>query len=178
LVRRFVSVFGPGKSLGLGSQVSQIAAVFYPNTLDHVIKEKLRIKYYGRYMDDLYLLHADKDYLKHCLAEIKRVCQTFNITVNEKKTKIVKLSRGMKFLKGTYVLLESGRILRRPDKDSTKRMRRKLKKFKSLAEAKQMSFDDMRQAYQSWRGNYQRRFNAYYRVHYMDKLYHDLFIQT
>jgi hypothetical protein len=26
----FVSVFGPGKSLGLGSQVSQAAAIFYP----------------------------------------------------------------------------------------------------------------------------------------------------
>jgi hypothetical protein len=52
LTRRFVSVFGPGKSLGLGSQVSQNAAIFYPDKLDHFIKEKLRIKYYGRCMGD------------------------------------------------------------------------------------------------------------------------------
>jgi hypothetical protein len=177
LIRSFVSVFGPGKSLGLGSQVSQVAAIFYPNTLDHVIKENLRIKYYGRYMDDLYLIHADKEYLKHCLSEIKKVCQSLKITVNEKKTKIVKLSRGMKFLKGTYILLENGRVLRRPGKDSARRMRRKLKKFKVLVNDGQMSFDDVRQAYQSWRGNYRRRFDAYNQVRYMDRLYNGLFIK-
>jgi hypothetical protein len=178
LTRGFVSVFGPGKSLGLGSQVSQVAAIFYPNQLDHVIKENLRVKYYGRYMDDLYLIHADKEYLKRCLAEIKKVCQTLKITVNEKKTRIVKLSRGMEFLKGKYILLENGRVLRRPGKDSAKRMRRKLKKFKALVNGGQMSFDDLRQAYQSWRGNYRRRFNAYNQVRHMDRLYNGLFIKT
>jgi retron-type reverse transcriptase len=177
LIRGFVSVFGPGKSLGLGSQVSQVAAIFYPNTLDHFIKENLRIKYYGRYMDDLYLIHADKEYLKRCLSEIKEICQSLKITVNEKKTRIVKLSHGMEFLKGTYVLLESGMVLRRPGKDSARRMRRKLKKFKALVNGGQMSFDDLRQAYQSWRGNYRRRFNAYNQVRHTDNLYNSLFIK-
>jgi hypothetical protein len=177
LTRGFVSVFGPGKSLGLGSQVSQVAAIFYPKQLDHVIKENLRIKYYGRYMDDLYLIHADKEYLKHCLSEIKKVCQSLKIGVNEKKTRIVKLSRGMEFLKGKYILLENGRVLRRPGKDSARRMRRKLKKFKALVNGGHMSFDDLRQAYQSWRGNYRRRFNAYNQVRYMDRLYNGLFIK-
>jgi hypothetical protein len=145
--------------------------------LDHVIKENLRIKYYGRYMDDLYLIHADKEYLKYCLSEIKTVCQSLKIVVNEKKTRIVKLSHGIEFLKGKYILLENGKILRRPGKDSTKRMRRKLKKFKALVKGGQMSFDDVRQAYQSWRGNYRRRFNAYNHVRYMDKLYNGLFIK-
>ena len=45
----FIQAFGPEKSLGLGSEVSQICAVFFPNKVDHFIKEKLRIKYYGRY---------------------------------------------------------------------------------------------------------------------------------
>jgi hypothetical protein len=177
LARSFVSVFGPGKSLGLGSQVSQVAAIFYPNTLDHFIKEKLRVKYYGRYMDDLYLIHADKEYLKRCLCEIKKVCRSLKITVNEKKTRIVKLSRGMEFLKGKYILLENGKILLRPGKDSARRMRRKLKKFKALVNGGQMSFDDLRQAYQSWRGNYRRRFNAYNQVRHMDRLYNALFIK-
>jgi hypothetical protein len=176
LARCFVSAFGPGKSLGLGSQVSQIAAVFFPDKVDHVIKEKLCITYYGRYMDDLYLLHADKTYLEQCLKEITEVCDSLGIAINTKKTKIVKLSDGVEFLKGKYVLLKTGKIVRLSRKDSTKRMRRKLKKFKSLIEAKNMSFDDVRRAYQSWRGNYIRRFNAYYRVRYMDKLYNDLFI--
>jgi hypothetical protein len=129
-------------------------------------------------MDDLYLLHADKACLEQCLKEITEVCNALGIVVNTQKTKIVKLSDGVEFLKGKYILLKTGKILRLPCKDSTRRTRRKLKKFKSLIDTKQMSFDDLRRAYQSWRGNYIRRFNAYYRVHYMDKLYQDLFIKN
>lgn len=60
LLMDFVDAFGE-KSLGLGSQVSQALAVFYPNDIDHYIKEKLKIKYYGRYMDDFYLIHEAED---------------------------------------------------------------------------------------------------------------------
>ena len=94
------------------------------------------------------------------------------------KTRIVKLKDGMNFLKGKYVLLESGKILRLPGKDSTKRMRRKLKKFKLLLDAGKMNYEDLRTSYQSWRGNYRRRFNAYHRMRYMDKLYNDLFVKN
>jgi hypothetical protein len=178
LIKKFITVFGEGKSLGLGSQVSQICAIFYPDMLDHYIKETLRIKYYGRYMDDLYLIHADKEYLKHCLEGIQRICDKLKITINTRKTRIVKLSQEVDFLKGKYTLLSSGKILRRPCKDSTTRMRRKLKKFKALIDAKKMRHSDLRTSYQSWRGNYKRRFNAYHRVRNMDKLYYDLFISN
>jgi hypothetical protein len=175
LVRRFVSVFGDGKSLGLGSQVSQISAIYYPDKLDHFIKEKLRIRYYGRYMDDLYLIHESKEFLQRCFSEIKEVCATLKITVNEKKSRIVKLSDGVLFLKGKYVLLENGKILRFPHPDGAKRMRRKLRKFKTLLDADKMKFEDLRCAYQSWRGNFQQRFNAHYCILRLDKLYNDLF---
>jgi hypothetical protein len=55
-------------------------------------------------------------------------------------------------------------------------MRRKLRKFKPLIKAGKMNFADLRTAYQSWRGNYMRRFNAHYRIRYMDRLYNELFI--
>ena len=178
LTRRFIEVFGNGISLGLGSQVSQISAIFYPNTLDHYIKEILRIKYYGRYMDDLYLIHADKQYLDTCLMRIKVICASLGIIVNEKKTRIVKLSEGVPFLKGKYKLLPSGKVLRLPYGDGAKRMRRKLKKFKKLLDAGEMDYQDLYTAYQSWRGNYQKRFNSRYRIIRMDALYNDLFIKN
>jgi retron-type reverse transcriptase len=176
LTRNFISVFGDGKSLGLGSQVSQICAVFYPDRLDHYIKEKLRIRYYGRYMDDLYLIHENKEYLKECLKIITGLCEKLKLTINMKKTRIVKLSDGVDFLKGKYRLLPSGKVLRLPGKESAKRMRRKLKKFKALVDAGRMSYRDVYAAYQSWRGNYKKRFNACYRILRMDGLYNDLFI--
>jgi len=53
LARDFVGAFGDGVSLGMGSQVSQVCAIFYPNRLDHFIKETLRIRYYGQYNEGL-----------------------------------------------------------------------------------------------------------------------------
>jgi hypothetical protein len=106
------------------------------------------------------------------------LCAKLKLTVNMKKTRIVKLSARMDFLKGTCRLLPSGKILRLPHPGNTKRMRRKLKKFKALIDKKKMSAYDLRTSYQSRRGNFKRRFNACYRVGYIDKLYYDLFIKN
>jgi hypothetical protein len=176
LTENFIRVFGDGKALGLGSQVSQISAIYYPNILDHYIKEKLRVQFYGRYMDDLYLIHRDKQFLEYCFAEIQKICETLKITVNQKKTQIVKLSHGLIFLKGKYTLLETGRVLRLPCRDSSIRMKRKLKKFKGLLDAGKMDFEDLRTAYQSWRGAFLKRFQAYKKVSEIDALYNRLFI--
>lgn len=176
LLRDFISPFGDGVSLGLGSQVSQISAILYPNRMDHCIKEAQRIKYYGRYMDDFYIIHKDREYLKFCQSEIQSLCETIGITINQKKSKIVKLKHGIKFLKGNYSLTETGRIVRRAAPESRKRMRRKLRKFKELLEAGKMSYNDIYDGYQSWRGGYLKRFDAYHTIRRMDGLYNRLFI--
>jgi hypothetical protein len=177
LTEKFIRVFGDGKSLGLGSQVSQVSAIYFPDDLDHIVKEKRRIKFYGRYMDDMYLIHRDKPYLESCLREIQEACKTLQITINQNKTQIVKLSKGLWFLKGKYVLTETGRVLRLPCKDSAIRMKRKLKKFKTLFEAGKMDIQDIRTSYQSWRGAYKKRFQAFRKIQKIDRLYDDLFIQ-
>lgn len=177
LVEKFIRVFGTGKSLGLGSEVSQVCAVYYPSKIDHYVKEVLRAKYYGRYMDDIYLIHKDKAFLRHALACIKKICDKLKIVFNEKKTRIVPLSHGVPFLKGRYILSSSGKIIALPDKESLKRMRRKLKKFKRLLDAGSMSRDDVRQAYQSWRGSFKKRFCAHHKVRAMDTLYNSIVLQ-
>jgi len=176
LARRFIQPFGDGVSLGLGSQVSQIFAIFLPDELDHAIKEKMRVKFYGRYMDDLYLIHNSKEFLENCLEKIKIICNNLGITVHERKTRIFPLKEGLLFLKGKYYLKENGRILKKPTKDSAKRMRRKLKCFRKLIDAGKMSYADLRVGYQSWRGNYLKRFHARKTVQNMDSLYDSLFI--
>jgi hypothetical protein len=176
LLYNFITVFGDGVSLGLGSQVSQISAIYLPNAPDHFIKENRRIKYYGRYMDDMYLIHADKDYLKYCLAEIERVCADLKLTINKKKTRIVKLSAGIVWLKGKYTLLPSGKILKRPCKGSAQRQKKKLRKFRKLLDEGKIKYNNIRESYQSWRGNFMKRFHAYRQVGYLDKLYWNYFI--
>ena len=105
LIRQFIKSFGD-KGLCLGSQISQICAVYYANKLDHFIKEKLRVRWYGRYMDDSYLIASSKEELKKYFMEIEKVCLELGIKINNKKTQIFKINKGFKFLKGTYILSE------------------------------------------------------------------------
>jgi hypothetical protein len=178
LLNYFILPFGEGMSLGLGSQVCQISAIFYASPVDHHVKDKRGLKYYGRYMDDLYIIHGSREYLKKLLSEIKDVCTSLGITINKKKTKIVKLEQGVKFLKGIYTLNKEGRIISRADPASRKRMRRRLNKFKRIVEEGKMSYKDVYIAYQSWRGNYLKRFDAFHTIRRMDALYMALFINN
>ena len=173
LMRQFVDPFGE-KGLGLGSETSQILAINYPNPIDHYIKEVLRIKGYGRYMDDSYLIHHDKKYLKYCLEKIIEKCNDLGIVLNIKKTQIIKLTHQFTFLKIKYNLLKSGKIIKRVSRPSITRMRRKMKKFKKLLNEKLMTLDDIECSYQSWKG-YLKRKNNHNTLYNLEKLYNNLF---
>lgn len=174
LFKSFVTVFGDGISLGLGSQVSQISAISYPNKLDHYCKEVLRVRYYGRYMDDTYLIHKDKKHLEYCLTEIKRICDELGIKLNQKKTCIVPLDEGFWFLKGKYILLPSGKIVCKAKRDGIIRMKRKLKSFKKKYDLGLMAKEDVYTSYQSFRSHL-LHFDSYYLVKNMDNFYKGLF---
>ena len=173
LIMDFVDAFGE-KSLGLGSQVSQMTAVFYPNQIDHFIKEQLKIKGYGRYMDDFYLIHESREYLQECLEQIRRMYADIGIELNKKKTRIAKLSNEFKFLKAKTHLTETGRVVMRPDHDTITRERRKLKALRRKLDAGEIVFADVQQAYNSWQGHI-KHFDSYRTRRNMDRLFHELF---
>lgn len=173
LYKLFISAFGEC-GLGLGSQVSQISALLYPNHIDHFIKDVLRIKFFGRYMDDMYLIHNDKEYLKQCLLLIKEWCSKVGIVLNDKKTTIVKLSNGFKFLKIRFTLTASGKVVKRLCRQNITRMRRKLKKYKKFVQNGRMSIDDVYTSFVSWRGH-AKRCNSYKTIQSMSALYDELF---
>lgn len=174
LTNHFIDCFDGEKGLGLGSQISQTLALASCNKLDHLIKEKLKVKCYGRYMDDGYLIHQDKEYLKYCLKRIKEECRKLGMPLNDKKTHIVKISHGFTWLKGRFFLTQSGKIVKKIYKKSVTRERRKLKKLKKFCEAGRMTEEDAWSAFQSWR-SYARHFNAYYTIKNMEELYSNLF---
>lgn len=176
LTKQFVVPFGE-KSLGLGSETSQILAINYPNHIDHYIKEVLRIRPFARYMDDSYLIHHSKEYLQYCLQEIIRMCNEIGIKLNPNKTQIVKLTHQFTFLKTKYNITESGKILRRVSRPAVTRMRRKMKKFKRFYDQGLMTLNDINCSYQSWRG-YLKRKDSYTTLCSLDKLYHDLFAEA
>ena len=61
-------------------------ANFYLDFLDKFVKQKLKIKYYGRYVDDFVLVHTDVEYLKYCKKEIDLYLkEELNLTVHPNK---------------------------------------------------------------------------------------------
>lgn len=174
LTEHFIDAFGD-VGLGLGSQISQVLALASANRLDHYIQEQCRIGSYGRYMDDGYLIHPSKEYLQKCLEGIRRICEELEITLNEKKTQIVKLSHGFTFLKVRFFLLPGGRIVRKIYHCSVTRMRRKLKSYQRFVTAGKMTMDDVYQSWQSWKA-YASNFNAWHTIQSMAELYNKLFI--
>lgn len=173
LSRMFVKCFGD-KGLGLGSQISQILAIVVPNAIDHYIKEELKIKGYARYMDDGYLIHPSKEYLKKCLKLINSKLIETGIILNKKKTQIAKLSHGFTFLKIKFNLLPSGKVLKRPCRKSITAYRRKLKK---LSQNNKVSYQEMRTSFNSWCGH-MKRTASYKTVQNMRELFNELYIEN
>ena len=178
LIRPFCAGRSDGleKSMGIGSQISQILAVRFPNDVDHFIEQELGISEHGRYMDDSYMIHQSKEYLTYCLDRLKEKFSRKGIVINEKKTQIVKLSSWFTFLKFRYKLTETGRVVVKPCKDSIVRERRKLHKLKPKFDRGEISFQDIQSQYASWRG-YNQYADAYRTICNMDNIFNRLYAQ-
>ena len=134
----------------LGSQISHIIALSIPNSLDHFIKDRCGIKHYIRYMDDGVIFHKSKEYLTRLLNDMKVLCEKLGLHFNTKKTMIVKASKGFSFMKIKYRVTSTGKIVRKLSRQGVVRMRRKLKKFKTLLQDGKITLDDVYNSFQSW----------------------------
>lgn len=112
--------------IGLGSQISQLVELAVLDDLDHFIKEKLHIKHYVRYMDDMVLIHEDKEYLRYCWCEIAKELNIIHLKLNEKSC-MYPLSQGIKFLHWRFILTNTGGIRQSFDKTKMAKERRRLK---------------------------------------------------
>lgn len=112
-----------------GSQMVQIAGIAALNPLDHFIKEKLRVKRYIRYMDDLILIHDDKDYLKYCLSEIKEYLERIGLKTHPKKTKIYSIFEEVMFLGFKFRVTNTGKVVILADPERVKSFRKKMKRL-------------------------------------------------
>ena len=141
-----------GKGLSLGCELNQILAVQYPRKLDSFVTCQCHIKGYGRYMDDFYAICETREEAEKVLELIDIKTEEIGLKLNWKKTKIIKLTSTFKYLKNTFVITDTGKILVKIEKKSVKRMVRKLKKFIDHYKNGQMSLEDIFTSYISWRG--------------------------
>lgn len=156
----------------IGNQTSQLFALLYLDGLDHFVKEKLGIKYYGRYMDDFFLIHHDKAYLQECRKQIEAFVQARGLSLNA-KTNIFPLKHGVDFLGFHTYLTESGAVIRKVRRRSKNNMKRKLKKLAALHAAGRIDAKTVEQSYQSWRGHAEKG-NSYHLIRRTDHYYNSL----
>ena len=86
-----------GSGLPLGNQTSQWFALYYLDPVDRLIKERMHVRGYVRYMDDLVLIHHDRGCLAGCLESIRVAMADLGLELNG-KTQIAPLSQGIDFL--------------------------------------------------------------------------------
>ena len=186
-----ITFFKPGrkyyeydeKSLGLGSQTSQLFALLTLNEIDHFIKEELHIKYYGRYMDDSYLLHNDSKYLEECRIKIQQKLAEIGLQMNTEKTTIIKIQpikqdgkrhSPFKYLKWNFYITETNHIIQIPFKQKIIHERRKLRKMHALWLAGKITDEEVQQSYQGWRAH-MKKGTCYYIIQDMDNYFRSLF---
>ena len=95
------SLFHADENCGLpiGNLTSQLFGNVYMNDFDHFVKKQLKIKYYGRYVDDFILIHPDKEYLKMCINVIRDYLQEIlHLELHPNKIYLQHYSKGVKYL--------------------------------------------------------------------------------
>lgn len=144
-----------GKGLPLGNQINQGFALLYLDGLDKLITYELGIEYYGRYMDDFYLIHPSKEYLKDCLETIREYLGTLDLELNG-KTQIFPFKNGVDYLGFHTYVTESGKVIRKVRNENKRTAFRKyIRLARLVAEGKveRKKFDESFQAYKNHLSN-------------------------
>lgn len=165
------------KSVNIGDQLSQIIGVYYPYRIDNYVKYVRSQKYYGRYMDDWYIMSSSKEELLDILEHIKSIAKEYGIHLNEKKTRIVKINSTYKYLQVKYTLTNSGKIIKRINPKRITDMRRKLKKLAVKVNDGEVPYENVENMFKSWMCDFYKIMSKQQR-HNLIALYEELFDKT
>ena len=153
LTAYFIDCF-PGKvGLGLGSEISQVSAVFYPNSIDHYLKDTLGIHGCARYMDDSYTMSNDLNELRRHREIIIEKSAELGLQLNEKMTQITRFDGGsFIYLKKRVFITDNNRIVMRLVPKNITQRRRTTKKHNAMVADGRMTPQARLQSFTSWRG--------------------------
>jgi len=145
----------PDKGMPIGNLTSQLFANIYLNELDQYAKRELRLHYYIRYMDDIIILHNDKQYLRAIKDDIENfLWDKLKLNLN-KKTAIRPISQGIEFV--GFRIFPTHRKLK---KSSAKKMKARLKYVRSAYERGEIDEQSLRATEASYLG-VMKHFNSY-----------------
>lgn len=102
------------EGLPIGNYTSQYFNNFYFNDFDHWVKEKMQVKYYFRYCDDIVILSKNKQFLHFLLTLIDQKFKLLHVKIKGNYQIFPIQSRGLDFL--GFVVYPSHTKLRKRNK--------------------------------------------------------------
>lgn len=162
------------KGVDIGNQVSQDVGIVHPYRIDNYIGIVMGCRLFGRYTDDTHIISDSKELLLAVLEGVKAIAKEYGIIINEKKTRICKLSSFYRYLQIGYSLTDTGRVVRKINPKSITRERRKLKAYKRKLDAGAMTYDDVENSFKSWLGGNWKHMSRQ-QISNMSLLYFELF---
>ena len=138
-----------GRGIPIGNLTSQFFANLYLNEFDHAVKQSLKAPVYGRYVDDMVILHPDKGWLHEARAWCTEALLREGLVIHPDKSHIVPVSCGINYL--GYLVWPCRRRLRN---DNGHRFARKLRKMAAGYAEYRLDFaHDINPSVQSWCGH-------------------------
>lgn len=144
------STESPG--IPLGNQINQGLALLYLDAMDKVIVHELGIEFYGRYMDDFYLIHPSKEYLKWCLEVITDYLESLDLKLNG-KTQIFPFKNGVSYLGFHTYVTKSGKVIRKVKNQNKRNAARKYLRMAKLVGAGKLSREKFEASYNAWKNH-------------------------
>ena len=141
-----------GVGIPLGNQINQGFALLYLNGMDKLITGELGIQYYGRYMDDFYLIHQSKEYLKYCLEVITEFLNTLDLTLNG-KTQIFPFKNGVSYLGFHTYIISSGKPIRKLKNQNKRNNQKKYLKMAKLVASGKLPEEKYNNSYNAWKNH-------------------------
>lgn len=157
--------------LPLGLQQSQLLANLYLSEFDHRIKERWRMKYYGRHMDDFYILSDSKKKLEEILAWTHVYMDSIGLKLNPKTCICY---RKFDYLGYRFIISDSGKIVIRLSKDKLKSKRRHLRKMVNDLSDGAITPKRLEVAYFGWRQHAVKAKNGRTQILNMDAYLNDM----
>ena len=141
-----------GKGIPLGNQINQGFALLYLDGMDKLIKWELGIEYYGRYMDDFYLIHPSKEYIKYCLEVITAYLETLELKMNG-KTQIFPFKNGVSYLGFHTYIAPGGKPIRKLKNQNKRNAQRKFIRMAKLVAAGKLPMGKFQASYGAWKNH-------------------------
>ena len=92
-----------GRGLPIGNLTSQLFSNVYLNEFDQYMKRTLKCKRYGRYVDDAYVVSAEKEWLLSIVPQVREFLhQRLALDIHMGKLTITEIHHGVEFL-GAFI---------------------------------------------------------------------------